>query len=176
MTPTEFDEWLSELLGEHPLEVSRLMHDKCAVRFLIAWSLFESKCFGGFVKAEQLEDFADRHASEGVDGAGCVRKAAAHFHERYQDSTRYRHLMHRQRSPRMDRLLGEPFTALEPKDIVFLVLLTVYRYRNNMFHGNKGVASWLQYKEQIELCTCVMQRFITRTEVAVPTMKLHPVA
>ena len=158
------------------------MHKKFALHFLIAWSLFESKCFNGDVKmtktVNDLETFAAGNASEGEDNAGCVRKAAAYFHERYKgkDNTRYRQLMRRTRSERMDELLLKEFISLEPKDVVFLILMTVYRYRNNMFHGNKGVASWLQYKEQIELCTCMMQRFVTRTESNVPTMKLEPVA
>lgn len=34
----------------------------------------------------------------------------------------------------------------------------VYRYRNNMFHGNKGLESWLQFEEQIKDCITVMKK------------------
>ena len=42
-----------------------------------------------------------------------------------------------------------------------MLLVVVYRFRNNIFHGNKGVDSWLQYRPQIEKCTNVMQHLIT---------------
>ena len=37
----------------------------------------------------------------------------------------------------------------------FLVYI-VFRYRNNIFHGNKGALTWLRYEEQIEKCTEIM--------------------
>ncbi len=97
-----------------------------------------------------------------------------------QDKTRFMNLMHAQPSPKtaakMAQLLNKSFDSLQPRETVFLVAFTVYRFRNNMFHGNKGVDSWLQYTEQIELCTGVMQRFVSHAEARVPSMKLPNVA
>lgn len=59
---------------------------------------------------------------------------------------------------------------MKPEDMVFFVAFVVYRYRNNMFHGNKGIHSWLQYGEQIRLCTEAMQAFVSHAESMSPTI------
>jgi hypothetical protein len=84
--------------------------------------------------------------------------------------------MYRQHSKRMSSLLQQQFGSLGPHDLVFLVALVTYRYRNNMFHGNKGVRSWLQYKTQIGLCTNVVQSFVSHAEAMRPTLQKERVA
>ncbi len=39
-----FGEWLAELLGQDRGEVEKLLKSERAVHFLMAWSLFESRC------------------------------------------------------------------------------------------------------------------------------------
>lgn len=56
----KFEHWLGELLGQNEFEIRRLIQDPTALHFLIGWSLFESKCFDGFVKIGKLETFAAR--------------------------------------------------------------------------------------------------------------------
>jgi hypothetical protein len=63
----KFEHWLGELLGESEHEVAYLLKDETALRFLIAWSLFEAKCFDGFVKLDGLDAFACRLISESYD-------------------------------------------------------------------------------------------------------------
>lgn len=58
MPVASFDQWFANYLGQDELQVERLLRDKTAARFLIAWSLFETSCFGGFAKAKNLETFA----------------------------------------------------------------------------------------------------------------------
>ena len=147
-----------------------------ALHFLIAWSLFESKCFDGFMKLQAIDDFADRLANKESFDVECISVAAAHFHSRYQDQALYDHLIHKKNSPRMVNLLKANLGVLSPSDKVFAVAFTVYRFRNNIFHGNKGVDSWLQFGTQIELCTRAMQVFVSHRESVAPTMKLPQVA
>ncbi len=52
----------------------------------------------------------------------------------------------------------------EKEKAVKFALCIIIRYRNNMFHGNKGVSSWLAYRQQINDCTCLMQHFISKNE------------
>jgi hypothetical protein len=171
----KFEHWLGELLGESEHEVTYLLKDETALRFLIAWSLFEAKCFDGFVKLDGLDAFACRLISESYDCA-TITDAARHFHQRYQDETKFQNLMYRQHSKRMSSLLQQQLGSLGPHDLVFLVALVTYRYRNNMFHGNKGVRSWLQYKTQIGLCTNVLQSFVSHAEAMRPTLQKERVA
>jgi hypothetical protein len=55
---SSFQSWLGTLVGHSEFEVRRLLEDESALHFLVAWSLFESKCFAGFVKAKQIEHYA----------------------------------------------------------------------------------------------------------------------
>ncbi len=84
--------------------------------------------------------------------------------------------MHKQKFARMERLLQAVPSALEPADRAFFVALVAYRFRNNMFHGNKGVQSWLRYRPQIDLCTRALQAFVSHAESLRPTMSTLGVA
>jgi hypothetical protein len=171
----EFETWLAKLLGQSELKIGRLLKDSTAVKFLIAWSLFESKCFDGFVKIARIDEFARRLASEAFDSKA-IRHVLNHFYDRYQKKDRYRHLMHGQQCSRMDGLLGSQPQTFVQEDEVFFVTLVAYRFRNNMFHGSKGVQSWLQYREQIRLCTSALERFVSHAEYLRPSLSDEKVA
>jgi hypothetical protein len=165
-----FENWLATLLGQRRGQVQLLLQDSTALQFLIVWSLFESKCFDGFVKIARIEKFAAQLVSESFDPTP-VFAAASHFHARYQDRGRYENLMHRQPCEKLDVLLRHDVGMAGAADIIFLVAIVAYRFRNNMFHGNKGVASWLQYKDQIQLCTEALQSFVSHAEARHPSLR-----
>lgn len=160
---TTFETWFAKLLGQPESEVHRLLDDERATRFLITWAMFESRCFGTSANEAEIYRLSRRITSEGFD-AGLLEDALAHFHTRYQDKSRLRHLMHGLRGERLARTLASSAAKLSPADRTFLVLFVVFRFRNNMFHGNKGVATWLQYGQQIGLCTDAMQAVISHVE------------
>lgn len=166
-----FEAWLAKLLGHGEGEVKHLLADETALHFLMAWSLFESKLFGGFVKLNNIDAFCKRIVVQEQFNVGAIESIAAHFHGRYQDNALYRHLMHQQTSTRMEGLLKQPFASLSDDDKVFVAALTAYRYRNNIFHGNKGVDSWLQFRPQIKHCIDAMKAFVDHAEQRVPTLK-----
>lgn len=165
-----FESWLADLLRQRETEVRRLMRDPTALRFLIAWALYEAKCFDGFVKIGLLDSFAARVLAEGYDPAK-ISTGVEYFHNRYQDVQLYDHLMHRQSSGRMRKILTQECRSLSSEDRIFLATLVTYRFRNNMFHGNKGVQSWLQYSEQIRLCTEMIQDFVSHAEIVRPSLR-----
>ncbi|WP_404360392.1 hypothetical protein [Methylotuvimicrobium sp. KM1] len=137
-----------------------------ATRFLIAWALFESKCFNGFVKSKRIPNFAKEVVQEKSFSRHDFEAAGQHFHDRYQDCDRLRHLLHDQEVNGLTDILSRQFEELVDDELVFMLIVVVYRFRNNIFHGNKGVDTWLQYKTQIEMCTSIMQRLITCREEA----------
>ncbi|UCE48372.1 MAG: hypothetical protein JSW47_22595 [Phycisphaerales bacterium] len=158
-----FDQWFAKYLKQDPVEVKRLLNDKTATRFLIAWSLFESRCFEGFVKVDKFSEFANRVKDNDAFQKEDLLESGRHFHRRYQDKDRYNNLMHKQKNAKLESILSKQFDALSYYELVFMLLFVVYRYRNNIFHGNKGVESWLKYKEQINFCLRVMQSLISLT-------------
>lgn len=170
-----FTIWLAEILNENPSDVERLLKDETALHFLITWNIFESKCFSGYLKAKCLKKFAGQLPSEGFS-LDCVSTALEHFYTRYQHQQQLENLLHSDKTPSVivdefKRCLNIPLAMLQPNERVFLVAFVVYRFRNNIFHGNKRVESWLRFREQINLCTNVMQQFITHAESLNPTMQ-----
>lgn len=174
-----FASWLADILHEHKSDVSRLLLDETALHFLITWSLFESKCFSGFLKAKCLGPFADQAVQEGFAPL-TISGQLDHFHSRYQNGEKLLNLLHDEKPSGavvadFKRCLAIPVASLAARDHVFTVVFVIYRFRNNMFHGNKRVESWLRYREQISICTGTMQKFITHAERVKPTMHV-PVA
>ena len=170
-----FDQWLADYLEQDQLQVERLLRSKMATRFLIAWSLFESRCFEGFVTVDKLSAFADRVTNDDAFRKEVFLESGRHFHIRYQDKQRYKHLMYKQKCPELEGILSTQFDALSDHQLVFMLLFVVYRFRNNIFHGNKGVESWLRYKEQIGFCLGVMQSLISLT-TGTPNKDMQPKA
>jgi hypothetical protein len=164
MSQMNFDNWFAMYLGQQPSQVRCLLRNGMATRFLIAWSLFESKCFDGFVKIDQLSNFAKEISDENGFSRSVFEEAGRHFHDRYQDGDRLHHLLHGQEVKGLGEILGKQFEELTDDELLFMLLVVVYRFRNNIFHGNKGVDTWLQYQTQIETCTSIMQNLITFRE------------
>ena len=50
--------------------------------------------------------------------------------------------------------------------MVFFLTFVVYRFRNNIFHGNKRVDAWLRFQPQIQDCIRVMQIMISHAAAA----------
>lgn len=155
-----FQSWLAEHWKTDSGAVSQILADPLAVHFLISWSIFES---GFFVGREQfsakIEAFAKSYPKDSENEQ--LLEAAKHFHERYQDRTLYDSLMHTQKCKKLELLIHQKeFDELNSEENIFLLVWVVFRYRNNIFHGNKGVQSWLKYQVQIEFCVSTMQSMI----------------
>ena len=96
--------------------------------------------------------------------------ALCRFFERYKNSSEYvRRLFNTTKEGKdvfASYLKKENFSDLlaEKEKAVKFALCIIIRYRNNMFHGNKGVSNWLAYRQQINDCTCLMQHFISKNE------------
>ena len=159
-----FSKWFASVLGQSQIEVERLLRHPSATHFLVAWSLYESKCFGGYVKPSKFDDYVVRCISEGFN-IGQLNAHTEHFHTRYQNADRFKSLMHKQSSSRLNQILIQPASTLSSEDRLFLLVFVAYRFRNNIFHGNKGVDSWLRFSEQIDLCTEALQAFVSHAEL-----------
>lgn len=172
MQPSRFYLWLAKTLGQPPDEVAVLLSHEMAVEFLMSWSLFESRCFGGYMKLADLDEFAKRTVQGEAFEATVLGGHFQHFHDRYQDSSKRRSLFHQQRCERFAEITRAPASNATPDDVVFYCTAVAYRFRNNMFHGSKGVRSWLQFKEQIERCSGVVQSLISHAESRSPRLAM----
>lgn len=158
-----FEEWFAHYLEGDQVQVAHLLRDRTATRFLIAWSLLESHCFGGFAQEKKLHGFSEKLSSSPAFRRDELGDFGLYFHDRYQDKKLYENLIHQKNSSRMAEILAKSFDEVTDAELVFLLVYVVFRYRNNIFHGNKGVTSWLRYAEQIRRSTTIMQVFISVT-------------
>lgn len=161
-----FEAWLAKHWGTDESKIKEVLEDDLALQFLISWSLLESKCFEGFAKSEKFSGFAKYMSkSERADN---LTGSAEHFYKRYQNKVLFGNLMHPKngKDPRsIDRKLtkiidSESFDSVSFEQKVYLIIWVVFRYRNNIFHGNKNVESWLDYKTEISECIKCMQVFV----------------
>ena len=170
-----FSSWLAEMLGESRSDVERILTSETATQFLIAWSLFESKCFSGFLKASAIESFGQRVVDESFSALE-VGEQLDHFHKRYKNKKLLQNLLYTSKTAdlvvsRFQRCLDTELVSMSANDRVFFVVFVIYRFRNNVFHGNKGVQSWLAYDRQIRLCTRAMQALVSHAEKVRPTLQ-----
>lgn len=119
MINDSFERWFASHLGDERIEVARLLNDKKSVRFLIAWSILESKCFDGFMNVRKIMDYASSTIVDSVANTVEIRAIAEYFHTRYQDKDLYRRLLHKQKSVELEKIIATPFAELSDNDIVF---------------------------------------------------------
>ena len=174
MGSTEFERWLADLFGKSTEQMSQLLENPTAVQFLVTWSIFEYRCFEQSMKVGKIQPFVKCCIDNRFDEFSIV-EYAKHFHQRYKQNKRlYKHLLFDGKSaplkltcnqlPEIDSILKLTFEDLNTTQILTFSIFVAYRFRNNIFHGTKGVNSWLEFKEQIDHCTNIMQRLISHAE------------
>lgn len=145
MTTEETFAWIQEYLSAPVLPKASI---ELVSSFLIVWALFEQKLFDGYVQKCKIHGCAQKFAGVELD----VEEMARHFHERYQ-VTEYKHnLLHGDNYEGFDTILGNEYDNLLNQDKLQLLIYVTYRYRNNIFHGSKGLMSWAQFSVQITYC------------------------
>lgn len=144
-----------------PKNIASAIQESNAFEFMILWSMLETKLFHKFCKKKDLLEFSQRSMIP-IDQ---IADITAYFHDRYKridgiHNDDYRHLIQSDRVPVIDKYLEKPYDELTDKEKCHLILYVIFRYRNNIFHGNKRVYSWLTYKDQINKCVDAMIFFV----------------
>jgi hypothetical protein len=158
---SDFLSWFSGYFQQEPEQIETLFENELARYFLFTWSIFESKCFNGFVRLQDLDSFlqsVEPFITENqLQHLECFFQ---YFHNRYQDKRFLKNLCHGRVDGRIQMIVDEDFNSVNKMDRLYFALYVIYRYRNNIFHGNKGVLSWLGFSKQIAMCISAMQLFI----------------
>jgi len=131
-------DWLSETVPEF----GQLQEaDKAAiVDFALLWSFFEGRYLGNQAGMAQLREYVSRLPDETLNRLE-LGDLAAYFRDRYVEgenfSYRYDHLhLDRSGNPEeVTRMLRNQ--ANSERDTLIGCLGIIYRYRNNLFHGEK---------------------------------------
>lgn len=156
-----FDRWFASYFDQDAQQVARLLRDRLSVDFLLAWFMLESRCFKGNLTAEKLQTYAHTAAALDILNTPGITNATEFFHNHYQNEDNYRDLLRHDKSESFKKVIDTPHAKLGKADLVFMLLFVVYRFRHNIFNGDNGVQTWLQFHFEIEMCTLVMQALIS---------------
>lgn len=151
-------EWLANYFETTERYINEMMRDEKATSFLLIWPIFEQTVFGGFCQSKKLKLYAGK-LEPYIDELD-IDSMMLHFHNRYQNKNHYHHLCHQDKNVAISNMLKSSVTQLSDEDKIYFLLYVVYRYRNNIFHGNKGIKSWSHYTKEINYCMGFMMNVI----------------
>ena len=154
--------WLATYFETTPNYIQEMLKDENATTYLLVWPVFEQMLFSGFMKKTDIPTVAQKYAPYYQELN--IETSVQHFHNRYQDHNKLRNLQHNDSFACVSSILAQNAANLSDEDKLTFMLYVVYRYRNNIFHGNKGIESWSSYTTQIELCLNFMMTILDCTE------------
>ncbi|MBO4635871.1 MAG: hypothetical protein J5685_01875 [Clostridiales bacterium] len=162
--------WLASHYGTDEGSMKEVLKTERATTYLLIWPVFEQELFGGFMMCKDIPAKATEYQT--LVTSDHIDEMAIHFHKRYKDSENKRHLLHDQKNnPLFDSIINKEYDDLSIEDKVVLLLFVSYRYRNNIFHGNKNVRTWKNYTTEIDYCLDFMMMLLdsyTRGKVVGP--------
>ncbi len=152
-------EWIAKHFDTTKVKLEEALQDEKATSFLLIWPIMESEVFEGFFRNDSPQKAAKLFAPYSSELN--IESAFIHFHTRYQDKTNYKHLKHKdQHTEVYDAILHTSVAEVSEEDRIQFILYVIFRFRNNIFHGNKGIRSWNKYTAEISYCLVVMMQII----------------
>jgi hypothetical protein len=154
-----------EWLNARPTGFDALSHDERTriAEFSVLWTYFEASVFARNTSNQKIIDLAAEMAANHQLDPQRIAPAANYFRTRYvNDGVLTHHYEHLRLSgkfePRVRAMLLQKANA--PAELLSASLLIVFRYRNNLFHGEKwayGVQGQLHnFDTAIDLMQVVM--------------------
>lgn len=162
--------WLAKHLKTDDQTIKKILIGSNARLFLLVWPVFEQEIFNGNItlysgsgkpKSEKkalitaVEEFKDYYSELNIDDV------ARYLHSRYQDQGKYNRLKHDSDYSRVGDILKTPYNKIKNDQKLEMLFYVVYRYRNNIFHGNKELIHWDDFEEQIRFCLEFMMKIIS---------------
>lgn len=157
-----FVKWFASYQNQDENAVKKLLEDRSAIYFLMTWSIFETVCFGNFMKYKDVEKLPKKVVERKGFDREVFDASIKHFHCRYQDKELYKNLIFEAKNDneKVKNILQKDLSQVCDHEAILLLTFVIYRYRNNIFHGNKGVSGWLKFTTEINHCSSCMQNFI----------------
>ena len=151
-------EWLANFYETDTRNITSLLDCQVATTYLLIWPVMEQNLFSGFMKQDKIAETATRYTLYYSEMN--IEEDVKYFYDRYQNRRFFRNLKHGSYHTEVDDILKKRYNVLSPTEKLHLMIFVVYRYRNNIFHGSKGINSWLQFSEQIEKCISFMMKIV----------------
>ena len=116
--------------------------DRDAIKtFALLWSLFEAKVMGAEASARKIALAVDRWDAAGALAAELYDNEVAYFRDRYFENGEFTFRFDKLQLRKWDLpdmiAAGIRGDADTPRERVLTVLIIIWRFRNNLFHGEK---------------------------------------
>jgi hypothetical protein len=148
-------------------QITKLLKTETATNFLLIWSIFESKCFNGFCRDDLIVKYNDVFTDKKIKKD--FEKLVQVFHNRYQDKNKWKNLCYKNENKNVTDIKNKRYEDLTEEEKLIFGLYVVFRFRNNIFHDNKKLDSWLAYKEQINNCISMMLNIMIDKNITTDT-------
>ena len=150
--------WLAHQFDTKAGNIRDLLYTQNATVYLLIWPIMEQVVFQGFMQGRSIVPIAEKMGSH-FDEMDADDKAQ-YFHDRYQNEYKYKHLTGSMKYEPMEAVLAKDYTQLNGTEKMILMMTTVFRYRNNIFHGMKAIVAWNEYSKEIAYCTEFMMAVV----------------
>ncbi len=154
--------WLCKHYDTTRDQITYLMKNELATSFFLIWPTFEQICFKGFMRKSDIANFVSQ--IEGYVDFELIDDVVKHSYNRYQDARLFNNLKHNDNYATSEAVLGKSYDTLTENEKLEFLMYVIYRYRNNIFHGNKGIQSWVSYSNEIKICIKTMTQLIDMVE------------
>lgn len=134
--------------------------------FALLWSLFEAKLMGTEASARKIAQAVEQWEADGTLGAGLYDGEVAYFRDRYFQNGEFTfrfdklHLRRRDMADRIATVIRGDSDA--PREQVLTVLLIIWRFRNNLFHGEKWAYELHGQFDNFSHANAVLMRVLER--------------
>ncbi|MCZ7938531.1 hypothetical protein D3C80_164420 [compost metagenome] len=136
------------------------------VTFTFLWSLFESQIMGNFARADLICTKADEWSKAGTLDADQHTAELAYFRQRYfANGTFTHHFPHLNLRPTDQPAIVKSVldgTNNDPRDRLLTLLMIVWRFRNNLFHGEKWAYQLQDQLSNFTHANSVLMRLLER--------------
>lgn len=151
--------WLSGKYHIGVTEATEIVDNKSVYCFLLVWSTMERKVFGrncGISNIKKALEWLEPH----YDELQC-EEIFNHFFARYQSKQMRDDLLASERKNDVKdeiKKICKRQGNISDGNKLYLMMYVAYRFRNNLFHGNKEFSRWLNNNAEIELCINLMMK------------------
>jgi len=114
--------------------------DRAAIfNFTFLWSLFEAQVMGNFARADLICTKVDGWRDAGTLDADEYAPELAYFRQRYFANGAFTHHFPHLRPADQPAIVQSVLNGSnnDPRDQLLTVVMIVWRFRNNLFHGEK---------------------------------------
>ena len=157
------EEWLAHKWAVPKEYAAEFFKIQASSYFLLIWPIFEHDVCDGFMETRKILDVAQayRDCYDEMDIDAILNKFYDRYKERNSPYSNWNGLCHDdygEAKSNAERVLNKDWNKSGPVAKLQFGLYVIYRFRNNIFHGNKTIFEWLRNREQIEDCVMVLLR------------------